>query len=227
MSLLIIMVPFLALVKVTNNFAVFPICMFPKVRLAGFGISDFGARPEPRTVRSALPLNAMLPLYDPETVGWKAIASVSFCDGARVNGSMGLVTLYPAVAVIVEIVKPDVPELVIVTGKVSDCPTTTSPKRKMVGLTVNFTAAAGVCKPAVNSKLPNKKRTYLETDWGRFITLSVLPRGKRSVKVSIVHFDNEKDLCQGSYCRRKMAIEPREMCCNEMNVRCRTIISTT
>src|SRR4051812_4342416 len=98
---------------------------------------------------------------------------------------MGLVTLYPAVAVIVEIVKPVVPELVTVTGKLSDCPTTTSPKRKMVGLNANFAAAAGVCRPAVNSKVPNKKRTYFEIDWGRVITLSVLPRGKRSVKVSI------------------------------------------
>ena len=76
-------------------------------------------------------------------------------------------------AVIVEIVKPVVPELVTVTGKLSDWPTTTSPKRKMVGLNVNFAAAAGLWKTAVKRKAPNRKKTYFETDWGRVIAFPV------------------------------------------------------
>ena len=87
--MLTVIVPFLALVKVTNNFAVFPICTFPKFRLGGLGISDFGVIPEPRSAISAVPLNAMLPLSDPESVGRKVTVRVSFCAGARVNGSMG------------------------------------------------------------------------------------------------------------------------------------------
>ena len=88
-----VMVPFFALVKVTNNFAVFPICIFPKARLGGFGISDFVTIPEPRTARSPVPLNAMLPVSDPETVGWKVTVRARLCPGTRVNGSMDWLTL--------------------------------------------------------------------------------------------------------------------------------------
>src|SRR4051812_24433401 len=103
------------------------------------------------------------------------MANVSFCAGARVNGSTGLVTVYPeAVAAIVEIVKPALLELVTVTGKVSDFPTTTSPKRKMVGLNVNgVLAEAGVCNTTIDSRALNNKYTYFETDWGRVITFPV------------------------------------------------------
>lgn len=64
----------------------------------------------------------------------------------------------------VEIVKLVVPELVTLTDKGSDWPTTTSPKRKMVGLKVNeAAAAAGLSNAAAKSKAPNKKKAYFET----------------------------------------------------------------
>ena len=64
--------------------------------------------------------------------------------------------------------------LVTVTGKLSDCPTTTSPKRKMVGLKVRVAvAAAGVSNAAAKSKAPTRKKTYFEIGWGRVITISV------------------------------------------------------
>lgn len=71
--------------------------------------------------------------------------------------------------------KPLVPVLLTVMGNVSDCPTATSPNRKVVGLKDNWVAAAaGVEKQAVKRKaLSDRKNAYLYSVWGRVITLSV------------------------------------------------------
>lgn len=53
--------------------------------------------------------------------------------------------------------------LVRVTGNVTDCPITTSPNRRLVGLKANWVeAAAGIDNPAVKRKATNnKKKTHL------------------------------------------------------------------
>ncbi len=129
---------------------------------------------------------------------------------------------------IVEILKLVLPLLVTVTGKLSVWPSTTSPKRKIVGLKVNWVAAAaGTGNPAVKRKAANnRKKTYLIDLLGEGHNIFSLPVSERSVKVSTVHIANEKDLCTGrAFSRRKMAKGHREVCGAGNNVRCRTVVS--
>lgn len=85
--------PLFALLNVTNTFEVFPVCTFPKYTLDGFGISDFAVVADPRRVSSGLPLNAMLPLSDPEAVGPKVTVRTKLCPGAKLSGSAGRLTM--------------------------------------------------------------------------------------------------------------------------------------
>jgi len=82
--------------------------------------------------------------------------------------------------VIVEMVRPYVPLLITVKGSVSDLPTTTSPKRKVVGLRDNWVAAAAEAEDAAVRKnaRSDSRNAYLCTSWGRVITASVC-RGVR------------------------------------------------
>ena len=74
-----------------------------------------------------------------------------------------------------ERLKLALPVLATVTCKLSVLPSTTSPKRKILGLKVNWVAAAaGTDKPrAKKQAIDDRKNAYLYTDWGRVITFSV------------------------------------------------------
>lgn len=77
-------------------------------------------------------------------------------------------------AVIVEILKLALPLLVTVTGKLSVWPSTTSPKRRIVGLKVNgVDAEAGLFNATMDSRALNKKKMYFATGRGRVIAFSV------------------------------------------------------
>ena len=71
----------------------------------------------------------------------------------------------------VEMVKPLVPLLIRINGKVSDLPIKTSPKRNSVGLKASLVpAAAGAESAALMRKaMSDRKNAYLCTLWRRVI----------------------------------------------------------
>src|SRR5882724_11435849 len=117
--------------------------MLPNARLVGFAASAPGVAPFPERAMfrfGLLPLEVMLtlPLTPPVTVGANCTEKEVLWPALRVSGNDRPLRLNPApLAVAAEIVTLVPPELVRVSFRVFELPTSTLPKLRLVGLAVS------------------------------------------------------------------------------------------
>jgi hypothetical protein len=112
------------LVRFSVRLSELPTVTFPKLKLAGFGVSWPGVTPVPERPMfngepGASETIARVPFAAPPTVGEKVTVNVALCPAVRVVGRLGPVKLNPVpVAEAVEIVTVTVPVFVTMTGMV-------------------------------------------------------------------------------------------------------------
>jgi len=158
----IVMLLLSLLVKVTSAVVVFPVCTLPNGRLGGLAINDCCDSPQPLSFRvAAPPLNWMVPLAGPVTVGTNPTVKLTLCPATKVNGSLNPVALYGTpFTVIVDKVMLVEPVLVTVGDSIAVCPTITSPKRKAGGLKLSCLAAADACRRGRKAPITKKNESF-------------------------------------------------------------------
>jgi hypothetical protein len=190
LALLILTLPLFWFVIVTVFVTLVPSWTLPKAILGGLGTMALLDAPQPVTAKLIEPFTLTLPLAVPAELGLKVTVSDALWPGARLNGNVAWLTLYTVeLDPILEMVIFEEPVLVNNVGRLSELPSTTSPKRRLVGLGLNeLKATAGIPKAALNKNAPSKRKTRdFETIWGRVITLPVSTARAPPGKVSMVH----------------------------------------